>query len=128
MMLSDTNTETRHLKANNYNVSYALMDACKEIDALRAELTAALKERASYGDKVTETIGRLEAELATLRAATCEWHYEDDPDDCYWEGACGAAWCLEDGVPTSNEMVYCPKCGKRVVEVPYVEDTEDEEE
>ncbi|CAK0749628.1 hypothetical protein CCP3SC15_1610010 [Gammaproteobacteria bacterium] len=40
-MLPDTETETRLLRANNYNCSYAFMDACKEIDELTARCQAA---------------------------------------------------------------------------------------
>jgi hypothetical protein len=46
----------------------------------------------------------------------CVWsRYDEDGDT--WQGSCGIAWTMiDDGTPRENEMVYCPKCGKRIVE------------
>lgn len=65
-MMPDTETETRLLKANNYNQGYALMDACKEIDALRAELAAANKQRDSFLDIADDYFAQLAKEDAEL--------------------------------------------------------------
>ena len=49
---------------------------------------------------------------------TCKWTYDTDG---YWEGECGIAWCLEDEDPKGNEMNFCPKCGKPLEQVEYIE-------
>ena len=48
--------------------------------------------------------------------AICEWHVEMDGDDDHWMGSCGADWIIFEGHPIKNEMNYCPKCGRRLVE------------
>ena len=40
-----------------------------------------------------------------------------DEEDCFWEcQKCGLAWILNDGTPKDNEMCYCPKCGRKILE------------
>jgi hypothetical protein len=45
----------------------------------------------------------------------CEWNREDDESDT-WQGGCGILWTLTEGTPTENEMIYCPKCGRKIIE------------
>lgn len=58
--------------------------------------------------------------------AECQWigypHYD------VWQGDCGLSWQFYDGSPSGNYMTYCPKCGRKVVEVTAVADEEDDEE
>jgi hypothetical protein len=57
---------------------------------------------------------------------TCEWT-QDDPDDedCrIWNGDCGIMWQFEDGTPKENDMNFCPKCGKQLVEIKTPESEE----
>ena len=46
---------------------------------------------------------------------TCKWTY-DYADDS-WNGTCGAAWYLSEGGPKDNDMLYCPQCGKKLIEI-----------
>jgi DNA-directed RNA polymerase subunit RPC12/RpoP len=65
--------------------------------------------------------------LEAAAAATCTWTLIDDPDGEYWTALCGLAWYFEDGGIIDNGMIYCPKCGRRiVVMVEQVELGEDE--
>lgn len=52
------------------------------------------------------------------------------PEPCHWradcEGTwaadCGLLWCLEyEPLPSQHQMRFCPGCGKRLEEHPYVE-------
>lgn len=45
----------------------------------------------------------------------CEWKYDDFEDR--WEGSCGIEWCFSDGGLKENDVIYCPKCGKKAREV-----------
>lgn len=45
----------------------------------------------------------------------CEWRLYDD-DYNGWASACGTEWRLEDGGPKENDMIYCVKCGRHIVE------------
>lgn len=56
----------------------------------------------------------------------CQWRQWDTGDT--WEGPCGMTWWLEEGGPEENEMHYCPKCGKPIAPIPYVDPMEDEDE
>jgi len=47
----------------------------------------------------------------------CEWRYDEHCD--MWEGDCGIAWAMIEGTPIENDMMYCPKCGKKLLDTPY---------
>jgi len=32
-----------------------------------------------------------------------------------WKGSCGLEYHIETNSPAENEMVYCPRCGKRLM-------------
>lgn len=46
---------------------------------------------------------------------TCNWEFDDIA--CYYHGNCGIDWCFTDGTLKDNEVNYCPKCGRKVIEV-----------
>lgn len=56
----------------------------------------------------------------------CEWTQEDNENNT-WQGQCGMAFVLESGTPDENEMIYCPKCGKLVRTIIFIELEEMEE-
>jgi len=59
---------------------------------------------------------------------TCTWKETSDFNmGNTWSGDCDILWTMMDGTPKENEMNFCPKCGKPLVEVPFVEPQEDEE-
>jgi hypothetical protein len=62
---------------------------------------------------------------------TCTWTYDDSYENKHWECECGQAWWIMDdegGGLAANEMNFCPKCGRRIVEVrPETEKVEDDE-
>ena len=45
----------------------------------------------------------------------------------YWTSDCGHDIVWEDGPGSKHGAVFCSRCGKRVVEVPYVEPDDDDE-
>lgn len=53
----------------------------------------------------------------------CEWSTDFDG---IWHTACKNAHVFIDGGPVDNTYIYCPYCGKRLAELPY-EDDDDEE-
>lgn len=46
----------------------------------------------------------------------CVWEEQDPDYESYWETSCGSAWCLMEGTPKENEIIYCHTCGKHVQE------------
>ncbi len=49
----------------------------------------------------------------------CSWWKDmDDWDGNNWESDCGASWVFIDEGPVQNEMQYCPKCGKKLSQLP----------
>ena len=49
---------------------------------------------------------------------TCRWILSDDFDCVIWSSDCGLDWQFSNPeTPIENEMNYCPKCGKKLVEV-----------
>ena len=46
----------------------------------------------------------------------CSWHLEDY-NYGQWESDCGLVWYMSnDNTPKENQMNFCPKCGKELVE------------
>ena len=46
----------------------------------------------------------------------CTWRLEDY-DYGRWKSECELSWYMSnDDTPTENNMNYCPKCGKELVE------------
>lgn len=43
---------------------------------------------------------------------SCDWHDNGD----YWESACGNAWVFTEGGLKENNMVFCNKCGGKIIE------------
>ena len=44
----------------------------------------------------------------------CTWEYDSDLDT--WETECGESFCLTNGTPSENGMIYCFHCGKKIQE------------
>lgn len=56
----------------------------------------------------------------------CEWTPEDDCSDHY-AGTCGIYFMFNDGGPMDNGFVFCPKCGKKLKEIPWGDPEDDAE-
>ena len=65
---------------------------------------------------------------------TCKYtenKYDTWSDDTAWScNKCDGAWYFQGGVtPQENEMYYCPKCGRKIVEyIPLRLDIDEDEE
>lgn len=46
---------------------------------------------------------------------TCNWQYDDMLG--YYHGDCGIDWCFMSDDLKSNGVNFCPKCGRKVIEV-----------
>lgn len=64
----------------------------------------------------------------------CFWRERADspkPKPCvwteveHWESACGYAFIFNDDGPVDSNWKFCPKCGKPLIEKPYIEPVED---
>ena len=49
---------------------------------------------------------------------SCIWQEDEDGD---WLTECGNIFILDTGTPANNEMIYCPYCGKKILEKQYYE-------
>lgn len=58
------------------------------------------------------------------RNRQCTWTYDSDG---VWATSCEHTFCFNDGGPTENHFTCCCYCGKPLVEVPWVDDYEDDE-
>ena len=74
--------------------------------------------QAEIADKGT-LYGRQDSHKIRIHAkampAICIWS-EDEPDYSTWETSCGNTFMLEAGTPRENEMIFCPYCGRLLVE------------
>lgn len=53
----------------------------------------------------------------------CKWTADEDG---VWWTACGQGYVLNEGGPVENRLKYCGWCGQPLVEVPYVEDIDED--
>lgn len=53
-----------------------------------------------------------EANKDLVHGKMCMWK----EDDGAWQTDCGNAFCLENGTPADNNMLYCCFCGKTILE------------
>ena len=80
-------------------------------------------EYASYGEydgiyakEVQEMIDELLADIhedGKDDPGWCEWTLIDAEFNAY-DTSCGNPWCLEEGTPEDNKMIYCPACGRKI--------------
>lgn len=92
--------------------------------ATREQAVAAWNEVRTVSVPIWALPGEMDPALFPRSDETCEWKY--DPDG-FWAGACGATWMLEEGTPHENDMNFCPKCGKLLIEIPPEPEPGDEE-
>jgi len=59
----------------------------------------------------SDRIGR--DSMKKRKSEICRWKEDSEG---WWGGSCGIRWCFDDGTPTENDVCYCPKCGKWMVE------------
>lgn len=98
----------------------------------------AVSSRWTEGEEVQRQLATWQAILARLTAApavprcgaqagtTCV--HTESSDYEYWHTACGHDIVWEDGSGSKHGAIFCSRCGSRVMEVPYVEPTDDDVE
>ncbi len=47
----------------------------------------------------------------------CHWTNDENEDYNTWHGECGWEWDLDDGTPKENGIIFCPSCGRPLVQV-----------
>lgn len=53
----------------------------------------------------------------------CEWRSDDEPDmGGAWHTACGEIFCITDGSPSDNGMIFCCYCGNGIMQTYAVAD------
>lgn len=48
----------------------------------------------------------------------CEWMPEDESSDWY-NSECGMSFIFNDGSATENGFKFCPRCGKKLKDIPW---------
>ena len=71
-------------------------------------------------------IRRRAGELDAPAVAECIWR--DSEGDGNWDTSCGNLYFFVEGGPTENGQRFCGYCGGRLIEHPYVEEIEPDEE
>ena len=56
----------------------------------------------------------------------CNWT-QTDCDTDLWEADCGMSFMIDEGKPSENNMVFCCKCGKPLVEHLWQDEEIDDE-
>jgi predicted nucleic acid-binding Zn-ribbon protein len=91
---------------------------CTCVPALRAWIKELEAKNLHYDANVCPEKNRRIAELEAAKSETCTWKRTGDFERNEWNGDCGAEWMFTDGGPVENEVSFCPKCGRKLIEVP----------
>lgn len=59
------------------------------------------------------------------KLSKCRWTQTESGQ---YDTACGNCFEIMEGSPTENHMKFCCYCGKPLVDVPYVEETDDDDD
>ena len=73
---------------------------------------------------ISSTIDLLEKatmKLEEQREQYCHWLQQDGENSEDWLACDDKIFCLTNGTPSENGMMFCPYCGKNLVEITYKE-------
>lgn len=90
----------------------------------RDELVADLVRHRTFAEGFGLATWALTQAIHRLDPTPCTWKEDADGN---WHTGCNNIYVLEAGTPTENGFKFCHGCGKPLVEVPYVESTNEEE-
>ena len=104
-------------------------DVTKELLRQMNELKYDAQDYAKKCSNLRDTVHDLEIKISNLekekKEEACNWHQEDY-ESSYWSSDCGIQFVLDDGTPKENNMNYCCKCGKKLVEQMWNERNDNE--
>ena len=124
--------ELRECEAGN--VEDGFYERARICDKAAARITLDAQERESIIKQFEELIAQgqakmdaLKGELASVKAEReCEWTQDGDEDSDCWMAGCGNAFSITDGKPSENEFKHCVYCGGKLIEHPFVCETDEE--
>ena len=68
-----------------------------------------------------ELLEKAEMNLEEQREQYCHWLQQDGENSEVWLACDDKLFCLTNGTPSENGMIFCPYCGKNLVEITYEE-------
>ena len=71
--------------------------------------------------KVEQKLYKAELKAEAIAERYCFWLQQDGEYSEDWLACDGKLFCLTNGTPSENGMLFCPYCGKNLVEVTYAE-------
>ena len=48
--------------------------------------------------------------------AICNWEHDECAEYNTWHTGCDGMFQITEGMPSENDMKYCPYCGKKIIE------------
>lgn len=98
------------------------LEKMMQIPFLRVADVKLIKETHSLLEKA-------EMKLEEQAEQYCHWYQQDFQDCETWMTSCGdQLFNVINGTPKENDMIFCPYCGKNIVEHDYNEQFANEEE
>lgn len=90
------------------------------------------KEFVSLNEKkiINDTISLLkkaDIKLEEQAERYCHWLQQDNEDSDCWLACDDKLFTVKNGTPKENDMLFCPYCGKNLVEISYNEQFPNEE-
>ena len=108
------------------------LEKMKKIPLLRVADMKLIKETHSLLEKAEMKLEeQAEMKLEEQAEQYCHWLQQDGENSDCWLVCDDKLFCLNNGTPSENGMLFCPYCGKNIDEITYKEqfpDTEDDED
>lgn len=103
-----------------------LAEECDKLTSELAQARARIAELEGIVKAAQEWMGKAQVTFED-QAVPCKWKRVDDQDSSEYNAACGLCFIVYEGGLEDNQMVYCPGCGRKILEVIPEEEPEDEE-
>ena len=90
------------------------LEKMKKIPLLRVADMKLIKETHSL-------LEQAEMKLEEQAEQYCHWLQQDGENSDCWLACDDKLFCLNNGTPSENGMLFCPYCGKNLVDITYEE-------
>ena len=126
-------TQAIELERERQMLDKALADLEKATNELEAKSAENEKLRGHLANAIAAARGKYTAHeieiLMGKEAETCGWKEQDGfCTSGTWNTDCGEDFIFETGTPKENGLIFCPYCGRPLVEVNDLDETEREGE
>lgn len=99
---------------------YQLSKAKKNLEEMKRLPFLSVKEIGLI-DETHHLLELADQKLEEKAEQYCYWNQQDSETSEDWLACHNKLFCLNNGTPTENGMLFCPYCGKNLIAITYQE-------